>query len=326
MNPEETKAFEQKIHAFVGRENGPPKKGNDNVNEAMIRHWVEIMGDESPVYTDADAAKNSSKGGIIAPPSMLQAWSMEGYSMAGNPVQDVQRGLHNVFDEHGYTGVLGTNTSTEFYRDLKPGDEVTAHTIIDNISEQKATARGIGYFIETVTSFTDQNGEEVGKQVFRVLKFVPADGDASAGEESADDDTPAVPTRIASPRGHDNGWWWDAVDEGKMLIQRCTSCKTLRHPPRPMCGKCQSIEWDSIESSMEGEVFSFTTLHYPKVPGYDYPLCCAVISLNEGTRIISNIVGINHEDVKIGMKVKGKIEQIDEKTMLPQFYPVQGGE
>ena len=326
MNPEETKAFEQEIYAFVGRENGPPKKGHDNVNEPMIRHWVELMGDESPVYTDAEAAKNSSKGGIIAPPSMLQAWSMEGYSMAGDFVQDVQRGLHNVFDEHGYTGVLGTNTTTEFFRDLKPGDAVTAHTIIDSISEQKATARGIGYFIETVTRFTDQNGEEVGKQVFRVLKFVPADGANSADEQATQDDTPAVPTRIASPRGFDNGWWWNAVDEGKMLIQRCKSCQTLRHPPRPMCGECQSIEWDSIESSMEGEVFSFTTLHYPKVPGYTYPLCCAVISLSEGTRIVSNIVGIDHEDVSIGMKVKGRIEQVDEKTMLPQFYPVQGGE
>lgn len=325
MTPEETHTFEQKIYAFIGRENGPPKKGHDLVNTTMIRHWVEIMGDESPVYTDSEAAKNSGKGGLIAPPSMLQVWSMEGYSMAGDFVQDVQRGLHNVFDEHGYTGVLGTNTSTEFYRDLKPGDEVTAHTIIDSISEQKATARGIGYFIETVTRFTDQDGEEVGKQIFRVLKFVPADGGSSTDGEPEDDATPAVPTRIASPRGHDNGWWWNAVDEGKLLIQRCKSCQTLRHPPRPMCGKCQSIEWDSIESSMEGEVFSFTTLHYPKVPGYTYPLCCAVITLREGTRIVSNIVGIDHQDVSIGMKVKGKIEQVDEKTTIPQFYPAQGG-
>ena len=121
------------------------------------------MGDESPVYTDREAAGASAKGGLIAPPSMLQAWSMEGYPMAGNPSQDVQRGLHAVFDEHGFTGVLGTNTTTEMFRDLRPGDSVTAHTVIDNISEQKATARGIGYFIETLTTFTDQNGEEVGK-------------------------------------------------------------------------------------------------------------------------------------------------------------------
>lgn len=325
MTPEEIQSFEKKIYAFIGRENGPPKKGHDKVNEPMIRQWAEIMGDDSPVYTDSEFAEKSSKGGIIAPPSMLQAWSMEGYSMAGEFVQDVQRALHNVFDEHGYTGVLGTNTTTEFFRDLKPGDDVTAHTLIDSISEQKATARGIGYFIETVTTFSDQDGEDVGKQVFRVLKFVPAASDNSATSASSDDAALAVPTRIASPRGHDNGWWWSAIDEGKMLIQRCKNCATLRHPPRPMCGQCQSIEWDSIESTMEGEVFSFTTLHYPKVPGYAYPLCCAVISLQEGTRIVANIVGIDHQDVAIGMKVKGKIEQVDEKTMLPQFYPTQGG-
>lgn len=321
MTPEETKAFEQKIYAFVGRENGPPKKGHDDVNEAMIRHWVEIMEDESPVYTDAEIAAASSKGGIIAPPSMLQVWSMEGYPMAGNPPPDEQRSLHEVFDAHGFTGVLGTNTTTEMYRDLHPGDSVTAHTVIDTISEQKATARGIGYFIETLTTFTDQGGEQVGKQVFRVLKFIPNESNSAASAES-DAGAPATPTRIASPRGMDNGWWWNAVDEGKMLIQRCKRCQTLRHPPRPMCGECQSIEWDSVESTMEGEVYSFTTLHYPKVPGYDYPLCCAVIELAEGTRVVSNIVGIDHSAVKIGMQVKGRIEQVDEKTMLPQFYPV----
>jgi uncharacterized OB-fold protein len=76
---------------------------------------------------------------------------------------------------------------------------------------------------------------------------------------------------------------------------------------------------------MEGEVYSFTTLHYPKVPGYDYPLCCAVIELKEGTRIVSNIVGIDHELVTIGLKVTGEIVQVDDKTMLPQFSPAQEG-
>ena len=322
MTPEERKAFEEKIHAFIGREVGAPKRGLDDVNEAMIRHWAEVTGDENPVYTDAEFAAKSSKGGIIAPPTMLQIWSMEGYPMCGTPAMDVQRELHKVFDDHGFTGVLGTNTNSEYYRDLKPGDEVTAHTIIDTISEQKATQRGIGYFIETVTKFTDQNEEEVGKIVFRVLKFIPNDSNDATGGGDADDGRPEIPTRIASPRGHDNKWWWDACDQGKILIQRCKSCQTLRHPPRPMCGKCQSLEWDSIESTLDGEVFSFTQIHYPKFPGYPYPLVCGVISLAEGTRIVANIVGIEPEDIKIGMKVKGKVEQVDEKTMLPQFYPV----
>ncbi len=322
MTPEETQAFEEKIHTYIGREVSAPTRGHDDVNKAMIRHWCELMGDENPVYTDEEYAASSSKGGIIAPPTMLQIWSMEGYPMAHNPSEDVQRELHNVFDDYGFTGVLGTNTSAEYFRDLHPGDEVHAHTVIDGISEQKATQRGIGYFIETVTDFTNQKDEAVGKIVFRVLKFIPNESNDATGGGDSDDGMPEIPTRIASPRGHDNKWWWDAVDQGKVLIQRCKSCQTLRHPPRPMCGECQSIEWDSIESSLDGEVFSFTQLHYPKFPGYQYPLVCAVISLSEGTRIISNVVGCEPEDVYIGMKVKGKVEQVDEETLLPQFYPV----
>ena len=320
MNPEQTKAFEDKINAFVGREIGPATKGHDDVNTAMIRHWAEVMGDENPVYTDAKFAAASSKGGIIAPPAMLQAWSMEGFPMAENPAIDVQRELHNVFDEDGFTGVLGTNCTQEYFRDLKVGDEVHAHTIIDSISEQKATQRGIGYFIETVTSFKDQNGEDVGRMVFRVLKFIPNESNSAASEEK--DDSPKAATRIQSPRGFDNAWWWEACDEGKVLIQRCKGCQTLRHPPRPMCGECQSTEWDSIESTLDGEIFSFVEMSYPKFPGYKYPLICAVISLSEGTRIVANVVDIDVDDVVIGMKVKGTVDQVDEATMLPQFRPV----
>lgn len=323
MTPEETKAFEEKINAFVGRENGPPKTGKDEVNKPMIRQWAEVMGDELSTYTDEEYAATTSKEALIAPPTMLQVWSMEGYPMAHNPANDTQRELHKVFDDNGFTGVLGTNTSTEFYRDLRPGDQISYHCIIDNISEQKATARGIGYFIETKTVFTDQNGEEVGAQVFRVLKFVPIPGSDADTSSSADDDTPEVPTRIASPRGKDNGWWWDALEKDhSMRIQRCKSCQTLRHPPRPMCGECQSTEWDSIESTLDGEVFSHTTLHYPKIPGYEYPCTVGVITLAEGTRIVANIVDIDFKTIKIGMKVKGTVEQVDDKTVLPMFRPV----
>ncbi len=324
MTPEETKAFEARIRAYVGREQGAPKRGHDDVNRAMIRHWAEVTGDENPVYTDAEFAASSSKKGIIAPPTMLLIWAMEGYPMAHPQAgrADVQRELHNVFEAHGFTGVLGTNTVTEVYRDLRPGDQVTSHTVIDNISEPKKTARGYGYFIETVTKFTDQNGEDVGRQVFRTLRFMPnaapvaADAAAAGGAARLE-----VPTRIQSPRGHDNAWWWEAIDRGKLLIQRCKGCGTLRHPPRPMCGICQSLEWDSVESSLDGEVFSYTEVSYPKFPGYPYPLVCGLIELREGTRLVANIAGCDPGAVHVGMKVKGRVERVDEKTVLPNFYP-----
>lgn len=325
MTPEETQAFEAKIRAYVGREMGPPKRGYDDVNLAMIRHWTEVTEDQNPVYHDAEFAAASSKKGLIAPPTMLLIWAMEGYAMAkpqtGNV--DVQRELHNVFEAHGYTGVLGTNTVTEFYRDLRPGDQVTAHTVIDNITGPKKTARGVGYFIETVANFTDQNGEPVGRQVFRTLRFMPSPELVAAKAEAADggETKLAAPTRIHSPRGHDNEWWWQGIDAGKLLIQRCKGCGKLRHPPRPMCGECQSLEWDSVESSLEGEVYSYTEINYPKFPGYPYPLVCGLIELKEGTRLVANLVGCEPEDVRIGMKVKGRVERVDDKTVLPNFYP-----
>lgn len=323
MTPEEAQAFETRIRAYVGREMGPPRRGYDDVNQAMIRHWAEVTGDQNPVYTDPEYAAASSKKGIIAPPTMLLIWAMEGYGMCAPQTGkvDVQRELHNVFEAHGYTGVLGTNTVTEFYRDLRPGDRITSHTVIDSITGPKKTARGIGYFIETIASFSDQHGEAVGRQVFRTLRFMPNPGVGAGQSREGGEGKPAVPTRIQSPRGHDNGWWWEAIDQGRLLIQRCKGCGLLRHPPRPMCGHCQSLEWDSIESSLEGEVFSYTEISYPKFPGYPHPLVCGLIQLREGTRLVANIVGCDPSAVHIGMKVKGKVERVDEKTVLPNFYP-----
>ncbi len=105
------------------------------------------------------------------------------------------------------------------------------------------------------------------------------------------------------------------------MIQRCKDCQTLRHPPRPMCGECQSMAWDAVESSLYGEVLSYTCVRHPRVPGYPADPICAVIRLGEGTNIVSNVVGCDYEDMSIGMKVKGKVEQVDDKTTLPQFYP-----
>lgn len=324
MTPEERKTFEDGLQAFVGRPLHPePKRSYDTVNEAMIRHWAQAMGDKNPAYTDSDWAAASRRGEIISPPAMMYAWNQEGYAVAstGRP-SDGLSDLVAYFDQHGFTGSLGTNVDQEYFAEAKLGDAIFEDAIIEEISEQKATARGTGYFLQTLAKFRNQDGELIGTQRFRVFKFIPPEAPEAASSGSSASGELEVPTRIAAPRGQDNGWWWDACDEGKVLIQRCKNCQTLRHPPRPMCGECQSTEWDSIESTLEGEVYSFVEMHYPKFPGYQYPLLVAVISLAEGTRIVSNVVGIDPDDIHIGLKVKGCVEQVDEKTMLPQFRPI----
>jgi uncharacterized OB-fold protein/acyl dehydratase len=312
--------LEARLESFVGKETGPPVAGPDLVNEAMIRHWCEAMGDENPIYTDAEAAKESAHGGIVAPPTMMQAWSMRGMAQAKlmETSSDNQLAVHNVLTANGYPSVVATNCEQEYYRYLRPGDQIISHTVIESISEQKATALGVGYFIDTRTVFRDQKGEEVGWMTFRVLKFKPnAPPSAAAGPAAA----PAKPRRLRPPLGHDNKWWWDGIAAGELRIQRCKRCGTLRHPPRPMCGKCQSLEWDWLVSKGTGHVYSYVVMHYPPIPGYDFPLPVALIELDEGTRLVANVAGCKPSEVRIGMRVRARIEAADDEMQLPFFYP-----
>src|SRR5207302_9982762 len=70
--------FLEKARSFEGRPVGPPEQGADPVNQPMIRHWCEAIGDDNPIYTDPEAATRSVHGGIVAPRVMLQAWVMRG--------------------------------------------------------------------------------------------------------------------------------------------------------------------------------------------------------------------------------------------------------
>lgn len=320
--------LEAKLRAFVGRQTGPPATGPYPVNEAMIGHWCEAMGDRLPVYTDRAAAEKSVHGGIVAPPTMLQAWSMRGFAMAQQmeDTTDEQLAVHRLLTAAGYPSVVATNSEQGYTRYLRPGDQVVGTTVIESISEQKATALGIGYFIDTRTIYTNQHGEELGWMTFRVLKFkpnqMPAEG--SAGATADGQSAPAKPRRLRPPLGHDNQWWWEGIAAGELRIQRCKDCGTLRHPPRPMCGRCQSIDWDWIVSRGAGAVHSFVVLHHPPVPGYDYPLPVALIDLDEGTRIVANVAGCAPGEIRIGMRVQARIEPVDEEMQLPFFHPVKG--
>ena len=318
MNEEELKAFEAEINAFVGQVVYPTTPAEDDVNEAMIRQWAEILGEANPAYLDEDWAAKSSRGHVISPPAMMYVWGQEGFQVTKGRAPNAMSNLVATFNKYGFTGVLGTNVKQEYFKESELGDNISVHMIIDSISERKMTARGPGYFFETLSTFTDQHGDTVGTQRFKVLKFIPQEQPAAA---ASDDGKLEVPTRIASVRGHDNGWWWDAVDDGKVLIQRCKNCQTLRHPPRPMCAQCQSLEWDFVVSSGKGSVHTFTVIHHPQFPGYDFPIIAALIDLEEGTRLMSNVVECKPEDVSIGMAVQGFVQEGDDGLKLPVFRP-----
>jgi len=168
------------LKAFEGREAGPPLVGPDPVNAPMIRHWCEAIGDELPVYTDETAAAASVHHGIISPPTMLQAWTMvglrrpseggkEGSKEGGNRYTDVL----GLLDRNGYSSVVATNCEQEYVRELRPGDRLSVTTVIEHISEEKRTALGAGHFVTSLMEYRDQDGELVGTQRWRILKFKP---------------------------------------------------------------------------------------------------------------------------------------------------------
>ena len=123
-------------------------------------------------------------------------------------------------------------------------------------------------------------------------------------------------------RTHDNVFWFDAAREGRLLIQRCADCGTLRHPPGPCCPECQSFEWDTVEASGRGTLYSYVVAHHPRHPAFDFPLLVALVELEEGTRLITNLTGIAPEDVVIGMPLEVSWHDADSELTLPLFRPV----
>jgi acyl dehydratase len=169
----------ERLDVYVGQPMGPPGDAPDAVNVPMIRHWVDALDDRNPVYLDADTASVTRHGGIVAPPAMLQAWTMprpkiEGIAERGGAPGEIPTDNPiPLLDEAGYVGTLATNSELEFLRYLKPGDQLHTTTAVESISTRKTTSLGRGYFLTWITTYTC--GEEVvGRQLFRIFKFDPS--------------------------------------------------------------------------------------------------------------------------------------------------------
>jgi uncharacterized protein len=312
-------ALASRLKEFEGKEAGAPEVGADPVNQPMIRHWVEAVGDENPIYTQPDAAEKSVHGEIVAPPVMLQAWVMRGVrprpATGGNARDELMR----LLDDAGFTSVVATNCEQEYHRYLHLGDHLSTTTIIESVSDEKATGLGVGHFVTTRVDYRTDDGELVGTMRFRILKFKPGTGRSAAAEE----EEPARPRRPRPALTQDNAFWFEGAREHRLLIQRCKQCGTLRHPPRPMCSECRSYEWDVVIASGRGTVYSYVVNHYPQVPAFDYPLAIGLIELEEGTRLVANVIGVDPVDIRVGMPVEVEWADHDPELSLPAFRPAE---
>ncbi|RPK49055.1 hypothetical protein EES37_07925 [Streptomyces sp. ADI91-18] len=307
---EEAARFHELLKAFEGRPAATARRAKDPVNEPMIRHWCEAMGDTSPSYTGPDA---------IAPPTMLQAWTMGGLSGHSDRSCAYDQ-LLALLDGEGCTSVVATDCEQEYLRPLRPGDAVTFDAVIESVSARKTTKLGTGHFVTTRMDVR-ANGEPAGTHRFRILKYRPAATTAQPAR-------PLPPKQAARrPRpviNRDNHGFWEGVRAHRLLIQRCSSCATLRFPWLPGCNACASPEWDTVEASGAGTVFSYVVMHHPPFPAFDPPYAVALVELAEGVRMIGNITGVPYDKVRIGMPVRLEFLRVDEDLELPVFRGSEG--
>jgi uncharacterized OB-fold protein/acyl dehydratase len=264
----------------------------------MVDHWLDAIGDRNPIYVDDAAAKAAGHPGVVAPPAMIQVWTMAG--LGGVRADDDPLGkILGLFDEAGYIGVVATNCEQTYHRYLRAGEEVSVSAELTDVVGPKQTALGEGFFITQKITW-QSGGEDVAEMVWRIMKFRPRDSAPSVSAVPADLD-PEQMIRPAASR--DTAFFWDGINAHELRIQKRPD-GTLQHPPAPALWNDKDVPTDYIVANGKGTVFSFVVHHAPQVPGRTLPFVIALVELEEGVRMLGELRGIDPAKVEIGMDVR----------------------
>ena len=126
-----------------------------------------------------------------------------------------------------------------------------------------------------------------------------------------------MPAVIPPTLDRGNDWFWAGVAEHKLLLERCAGCGLLRRPGAPMCGACHSVEADTQESTGRGTIHSWIVSKHPTEPDADDRIV-VLVELEEGIRLVSNLVGADPAEVENELPVELCFETYGDVT-LPQF-------
>lgn len=126
--------------------------------------------------------------------------------------------------------------------------------------------------------------------------------------------TPTLPaiTHLTRP-------FWDAAAEGRLLLPRCNACGQHFFRPEVACTHCFATDWQWVPASGRGTLYSHSIVHRAPAPGFAVPFVLAVVELEEGPVIFSNLVGCTAEDVRIGMALRVRFERVAATVWLPRF-------
>lgn len=308
-----------KIEPLLNRRVGPYISWNP-VTRTQIWQWCSAMGDDNPLYLDDEYRASTEFDSVTAPPSMMQMWSMRDVhgNHAPGSTSDNPYAILRMLEDEGFAGVMAVSYDQTFHRYLQEGDRVHHYSTIVNISDQKSTAVGKGYFVTEWAEFLDQNEEIFAEATITYFQYAaPKRKGASAAS------APGKINRVHPVENYDNEHYWQGLRDGNLLIQKCQSCSTLRHPPQPMCESCQSLEWDTVKASGKGTIYTYTVMHYPEIPPFDYPNIIVLVELEEGIRIASQLINAKPDEVEIGKAVEMVITEVQDDMTLPLFTLVK---
>jgi uncharacterized OB-fold protein/acyl dehydratase len=274
-----------------------PRDGRFVVNQPMVEHWLDAIGDHNPIYSDESAAKAAGHSGVVAPPAMIQVWTMVGLG-ASRPDDDPLGKILGLFDEAGYIGVVATNCEQTYHRYLHPGEQVNVTAELTDVVGPKQTALGEGYFITQKITWA-VGDEDVAEMMWRIMKFRPAA--AQSGAAVPADLDPEQMIRPAASR--DTQFFWDGINAHELRIQKRPD-GTLQHPPAPALWNDKDVPSEFVVASGKGTVFSFVVHHAPQVPGRTLPFVIALVELSEGVRMLGELRGVDPATVEIGMNVR----------------------
>jgi uncharacterized OB-fold protein/acyl dehydratase len=321
MSIEEIQAAAERVKA-EGK--SKPRVGRHPVNQPMVDHWLDAMGDKNPIYVDEEAAKAAGHPGIVAPPAMIQVWTMLGLGGV-RAADDPLTKILELFDDAGYIGVVATNCEQTYHRYLRPGEEVSVVAELTDVVGPKNTALGEGFFI--TQKITWQVGDEdVAEMMWRIMKFKPAE--PAAGAQVPEDLDADSMMRPASSR--DTKFFWDGVNAHELRIQKRPD-GSLQHPPVPALWKDHKEDVapsDYLVASGNGTVFSYVVHHAPKVPGRTLPFVIALVELEEGVRMLGELRNVDPANVEIGMPVRATYIDFPEGASGPAWtlYAWEPGE
>jgi uncharacterized OB-fold protein len=132
-------------------------------------------------------------------------------------------------------------------------------------------------------------------------------------------------TRLEPPVTDDAEPFWAATERRELVLPWCTTCGQAFWYPRPVCPRClrPDIEWRP--ASGRGEVYAVSVMHRPAHPGMAdrVPYAVALVDLDEGVRLLTNVVEVDAEEVRIGMEVEVTWEPMSDGRNLPVFAPAR---